>query len=266
MSSPAPARPLPLSGSVAVTVPLPWRIAPRLAAIAVLLATISLAGQISKYVFGHDVVFGMVKLFDVDREANVPTWFSAALLGFAAMLLALIAATVRPRAGNETRYWSGLTALFVLFSLDEVTSLHERILLSRRLFAGVGRSPDLFLFSWLVAGAVFTAFVVALYGRFVLGLPRRTRRLMMTAAAIYLAGALGAEGVGALWTMRYDHFNLGYNVITTVEELLEMLGSVLFIHALLVHLRAIGPSNLPAARDVQASVMQPDLRAQEVAP
>jgi hypothetical protein len=37
----------------------------------------SLAGQVLKYVFNHDHVFGLVNLFNVDGEMNLPTWYSA---------------------------------------------------------------------------------------------------------------------------------------------------------------------------------------------
>ena len=61
-----------------------------LAAIAVVLVLASFGGQFSKFVLGHGNLKGLVALFNLDAEDNIPTHFSAMLLLFATLLLAII--------------------------------------------------------------------------------------------------------------------------------------------------------------------------------
>lgn len=75
----------------------PWRVTAVLLASAVGLAVAGVAGQFSKYVLGYNRVFGLVRLFDLDAEGNVPTWYSALLLFLAAALLGVIAYAKRAR-------------------------------------------------------------------------------------------------------------------------------------------------------------------------
>ncbi len=66
----------------------------------------SVAGQVLKYRFNHDHIFGLVNLFNVDGEMNLPTWYSAATLLLAAALLAMIG-RVRAIGGWATRVIGG---------------------------------------------------------------------------------------------------------------------------------------------------------------
>ena len=56
-----------------------------------LLVLADVAGQISTYYFGHPAVLGLVALFDLDSEANMPSWYSASVLLICSGVLALIA-------------------------------------------------------------------------------------------------------------------------------------------------------------------------------
>ncbi len=62
-----------------------------LGVLAVLLLVSSVTGQIAKLGFGHDYVKGLVPLFDVNAEQNIPTYFSVLLLLTAAFLLGVTA-------------------------------------------------------------------------------------------------------------------------------------------------------------------------------
>ena len=78
-------------------------------------------------------------------------------------------------------------------------------------------------------------FVIA-YLRFLMHLSLPIRNLFIAAGLIYVGGAIGLEAIGG------RHFDLYgkdavYQVYTTVEELLEMTGIVVFIYALLEHIR-----------------------------
>jgi hypothetical protein len=68
------------------------------------------------------------KLFDLDGEMNVPTWYSSAQLLLVGLLLGVFAWAKWDRAKLKASL--GLVAaagLFVLFSMDEVACLHENL-------------------------------------------------------------------------------------------------------------------------------------------
>jgi hypothetical protein len=68
-------------------------------------------------------------------------------------------------------------------------------------------------------------------------LPAQTRRAFVLAGAIYIGGALGMEMIDGLYASLYGEKNLTYAFLTTIEETLEMLGIVVFLHTLLTYLK-----------------------------
>jgi len=72
-----------------------------------------------------------------------------------------------------------------------------------------------------------------LYARFVFQLPASTRTKLLMAAVVYLGGALVVEGISAnQWSMD-GGMSMRYLAIATIEELMEMIGAVLFIYTML---------------------------------
>jgi len=51
-----------------------------LAGIAVTLSLLCLTTQVIDWVTGHESLFGLTRLFALDNEVNIPTWFSSILL------------------------------------------------------------------------------------------------------------------------------------------------------------------------------------------
>jgi hypothetical protein len=91
-----------------------------------------------------------------------------------------------------------------------------------------------FLFAWVIPYGCAVVVIGFLYLRFVLRQPARTRRLIVAAGSVYLAGALGFELIGGWYLSRHDEIeNFNYLLLVAAEEFLEMVGSVLFIYALL---------------------------------
>ena len=188
-------------------------------------------------------------LFNVARENNIPTWYSSFQLLLCSILLATIAAFTVRRGHRYASHWAVLSAVFLLLSLDEVASLHER--LSHGPIASLARNlPGLgaigfFSRFWVVPATIFTIIFVLAYLRFLVALPRETRRLFILAGAVFVLGALGMEMLSARVVSSYgieDWGNVsGYPKMlvilqTVVEELFEMLGIVVFIYALLAYI------------------------------
>jgi hypothetical protein len=86
--------------------------------------------------------------------------------------------------------------------------------------------------------------------------------LFVLAAALYVGGALGTEMVEAVYVEAHGRGTLAREAICCVEELLEMLGVVVFAYALLDYLRKhvgtveIGFADL--ANEVSAATAAPD--------
>jgi hypothetical protein len=73
-----------------------------------LLVLTDIGGLIAKYSFGHPGVLGLVDLFDLDSEENIPSWYSASVLLICLGTLALIAAA-KHQAGDRFRWHWGRT-------------------------------------------------------------------------------------------------------------------------------------------------------------
>jgi uncharacterized membrane protein YhaH (DUF805 family) len=211
------------------------------ARVSVALGVVSLAvcagsflGQYSKLVLGHDTVFGLVELLHVDSEGNLPAWLSSAMLLGVATLAGLTAAAARRRGDRLARYWWALACLFVFLSLDEVSEVHEQLIHPVRYALDLS---GVFYWSWVIVGLALVPVFGLAFIPFMRALPRRTTVLLLLAGGVYLAGALGLEMASGYYYSRVWERDIGYQLITTVEELLEMEGTVLFLYAVLDHMR-----------------------------
>ena len=203
-----------------------------LAAVAALLVLASLCGQLLTYLAGHDRVFGLVELFNVDAERNVPTTFAVFLLLLAALLLAVITGLERRRSAADVKHWAVLTLGFLYMAVDEAFSIHEQTILPLRALLG-DRIPRVFYYTWVVPGLVIVCLVFLFYAGFLQRLPAETRRAFLVAGTLFVGGSIGVELVGGWYAQWSGTHTLAYNLIVTVEESLEMAGVIVFVWALL---------------------------------
>lgn len=194
----------------------------------------SLVTQVAKHVYRYDVMLGFVRLFYVDAEANVPTWFSSAMLLVSALLIAVIAATTWRERRPYRWHWSALATMFLALSLDEAASVHEAIVPVVRRLLGVG--GFLTNTAWVIPAAVLLVVLAVAARGFVRDLPPPTLWRALVALTVFVAGAMGLELVGGYYSARHGYDNLPYALFATAEELLEMVGGVLFVGAWLRHI------------------------------
>lgn len=211
----------------------PGRVTRILLGVLGLLVAASIGTHVAKYGFGHGGLMGLVPLFDVVEEANVPTWFSSALLLLAALWLGVIARVQRGRGDPFARHWLILAGVFVLLSLDETAQIHD--LLDDRLRDRL-QLHGVLHYAWVIPAGVFLAVLGIAYIRFLVSLPRPTLRRFVLAAALYVGGALGMEMVAGAYDDIHGYENAVTGTLATIEESMEMLGVVVFIHALMTHL------------------------------
>lgn len=218
-----------------MTFPAPKRVATLLLVVVLCLALASAAGQISKYFLGHDSVLGLVHVFNLDEEHNIPTWFSSSMLFVCGLLLGMVAFTKRVEGARYAAHWSGLSIIFLYMSLDEAIMIHEKW--DKPLAALVG-SGGFFYRAWTIPAVLLVCAFALTYLRFLAHLPSRTRRVFIVAGFIYVAGALGMENVAGGYEVRHGRENMTYVMLASVEEILEMLGVVVFVYALLSYLQS----------------------------
>jgi len=169
-----------------------------------------------------DFEYWHVAIFDLDEEESFGTWFSTSILLFASVLSLLVAASLRSAMDSMHRWWALLGLGFCLLSIDEVVGLHE---LFNSLYEEI---------PWTTAG--FSLFVVAglCFLPFLWHYRWRTSSLFMVAGIIYASGAIGVERYSGT-----DINSLGYNMLTGLEEGLEMSGVIIAIYTLLDFIRGL---------------------------
>ncbi|PLZ85175.1 hypothetical protein CEN44_22965 [Fischerella muscicola CCMEE 5323] len=172
-------------------------------------------------------------LFDLDSEMNIPSLYSAGALLFCSILLATISKAKKAAGNNDYRSWAGLSIVFVYLSFDEFISIHEKLILPLR---NALHTRGFLYYPWVIAGAICVALFLLLFWRFVITLPKKIRRLFLIAGTIYIAGAIGAEMVGGFYADYYTDTNMIFVLITTLEEVLEMMGVIVFIYGLLSYI------------------------------
>lgn len=214
----------------------PFSVARFLGAVAFLLVLASIGVSLmQKYLFGYDYAREFVALFYVDREQNIPTFFSLLLLLLAFLLLAIITVLNRKQKAHDVLQWAILTFGFLLMAFDEAFEFHEKLILPVRSLLHSG-NLGIFYFAWVIPGILLIITVAIFYLRFLLHLPATTRLFFITAAALYVGGAIGFELIGGRYVELHGTQNLTYSIIATIEESLEMAGVIVFIWALLAYI------------------------------
>jgi hypothetical protein len=207
-----------------------------LGAIAGFLVLANLGGQLTKYLTGHSSVYGLVRLFNLDLEGNIPTYFSASLLLFAALLLWIIGVMKRKSRGPYALQWTILAFIFLYLAVDEASRIHELLNRPTKELLGNLTTGTFYFAWWVIPGAAITLVLGLSFLKFFLHLPLETRLFVLIAAILYLGGAIGVEMIGSRYVERHGLENLTYNMIATLEETLEMAGVITFLRALMTYI------------------------------
>jgi hypothetical protein len=157
-----------------------------------------------------------IAIFDLDEEESFGTWFSAVILLFAAILLISVASSLRSKADNMYRWWLILGLGFALMSVDEIVGLHE--------FLNTLNEDSV----WTVGGFYFVLLSGICFLPFLWHYRWWSSGLFLVAGVIYVTGAVGIEHYSGT-----DLNSLRYNMLTGLEEGLEMAGIILAIYTTL---------------------------------
>lgn len=180
-----------------------------------------------------DVVMGLAKLFDFFHEGNFPSYFSALLLLAAAALLALLGSSSAAEFRRHRFHWLLLAAVFTFLSCDEMLALHERLMLPTRQSLN---TTGLLYAAWIIPYAAALLALSVFFWRWFIALPALTRWRFLTAATLFLMGAIVLEAVsGAEWESHKSR-TLVLDTCIFFEDVFEMAGTIVFIWALLLEL------------------------------
>jgi hypothetical protein len=195
---------------------------------------LNIANAIAVFLYHHRHHHGgrFFNEFSLDREANVPSWLSSALLLTAAALLALVALDALASKSRWGRHWAGLSVVYVVLSLDETSEIHERIGSWLRAHLNL-HGP--FHYAGVIPALALAILVGITYIRFLRALPRDTLLGILLSAAIYIGGAAGVEAASGWWAEGHGSRSTALLLVSTVEENLEMIGTLLFILVVLAY-------------------------------
>ncbi len=222
------------SDAAAAAPRLPFLVAGALILVQLIVSAINLSPLIDHYT--------VARLLDINGEANLVAWLSAAVLLAVALGAALAAAADRA-SGAPRRLWRGwafVAALFTLLSADEAATLHELVGEKAHRYLDVVALPSLYTWVLVVApvGLVVALFLIRWFAA-TLGLRSLTGRLALVAVALWLAVPI----LEAL-----DPTLGGPVFLSAVEETLEATGEALMLAAVLIYLGTPGRGTALAAR------------------
>lgn len=203
-------------------------------AIAVFLVLAHLCGLFMRYVLNHPTVFGLVPLFDLDLEYNIPSFFSGSLFLVNSLFLLIVWQAAR-KASRPGLVWLLFSLLFIILGYDELFMIHERLMAPIK--NGFNLSGFLH-YSWIVGYGVGVLLLTGLFYPVWRKLHRTAKLWFCLSAATYVIGALGIE---MLEGKRFEAVGTDQELFTglliTVQESLEMAGLIMFIYSLLILLQ-----------------------------
>jgi len=169
----------------------------------------------------------IIRLFDFNQEANIPSFFSSLLFLAASFLLLFITVYKKSR---KRKYWGwlGLTILFFFLTLDEAVSIHEFLI---GFFRKKLNLSGYLYYAWVIPYGITLIILGLVYIPFFRNLNSKLFFLMMLSAGLYLSGAIGFEMLGGK-SFEVNGLSFTYRVLYTMEETLEMIGLAVFIYTL----------------------------------
>lgn len=206
-----------------------------LVALAVALTVLSACGWLFTAATGTRLG-GFIRLIEANNEKSLPNWVSILQLATAALLLAACAAGEARRDGRDVLCWRALSAGFAVMSLDELAGVHES---SGRLLRLALGFEGFLRFAWVLPALALVGFLAVCFSGFLRRLDARRRNQFLLAGAVYVGGAVGLEMVGGKAHDAFGEASGAYALCFHAEELLELLGSALFISALIEHLEGL---------------------------
>jgi len=169
-------------------------------------------------------------IFNVGSDQSVPTHFAVSAWLIASGL-ALKLSSITGNSRIVRRGWIIIAFISLFISIDELVMFHERLTDPFRTFLG---TEGYLFYAWVIPYGIATIILFLVLVRFLFQQPPRIVSLLVFSGAIFVAGAVGLEMIGADMVFKGEEKGIPYRVIFTMEETLEMLGVAVFIYTLLL--------------------------------
>ncbi len=205
-----------------------------LGAIICFLILANVIGMIARFSFGIETSY-LIELFNLNKENNIPTYFSSLMLLACSATLGIIAFLENRQGKRNYYYWIALAFIFLFLSIDESVQIHERV---GAWVHDTLQTSGVFHFAWIIPYGILVLGVTAAFARFILKLPLRVKGLMIVAAVIYVGGALGMEAAASYHYSQDAEYSLTLVIFSIIEESMELSGLLLFLYALLYYIDA----------------------------
>lgn len=175
------------------------------------------------------VPWTLTAFLDLDREGNLPTWYSSMQLFVMAAICALVTSREFRHGDNRAWFLAALSCAFLILSVDEVAQVHEWI--GKRTDVILREAESVFVLrytgSWVfILGAPFLLMGSLLLYSLRGYLPTGVLVKLCAGAAVFLGGALGVELISNLV---YETPVYKWQVVA--EELAEMMGATTMLWA-----------------------------------
>jgi hypothetical protein len=177
----------------------------------------------------HREIWELKKYYELTFENNFPAIFSTILLLIASYYIGIIAINKAKSRDRSSVYWIGLFVVFFFLAVDEYWGFHESF--DRYIRENI-TSDHPFAHNWIYSGIILVLLFAVAFWRFFWRLPPKTRMGILLSALLYVGGALGFEIIGSIFIPSQEPPEVLFLMITTVEETLEMVGMIVFIHVL----------------------------------
>jgi hypothetical protein len=172
--------------------------------------------------------------FTLEKEGTLISLYSGLTLIFCSVLLALIAHIKKNNNLRFAKSWQALSYIFLYLSLDELCGIHEILIPILKNFVN---ARGFIFYPWVIVGSIAVIIFLIAFRDFIYNLPPKIRTLFLIAGAIFVGGALGMEIIGGYLGDVMGFSSRAFWLVSTLEEVLEMFGIVIFIHGLLSHIQ-----------------------------
>ena len=184
-------------------------------------------------------IASLLQRVDLGFEPSLSSYFSALLLLVCSLTLWLIHQIEKSIAERREWAWFGLSAIFFCLSIDEAIMIHE---MTDGALHSLLNTSGVFYLAWVIPGIVFVVLVGIVFLPFLLRLEKRTQRLFFLSAFLFVGGAIGMEMIASLLYEQGEIESVQHSIVQTIEEGMEMYGTLLFLYALLKHLQFRKPT------------------------
>jgi len=173
---------------------------------------------LAMHFFPKDTSATIHSLFNLDRETNIPTWYSTILLFSVAFVALTIYYSSVARGSTKDFFWLAFGLFYLFLSADEMVGFHEIIDHSTAL-------------KWIVVYAPFCGlfFVFCVY-YFIKTKKtenrRKIRKWILTGLVVYAIGGMGGE---FLYYRFYPLSPFLQQLEIVFEEGLEMFGTIIVL-------------------------------------